>query len=834
MFATGSITDLSGNDYEQTSDYKFTTADIIDPTVSSFIPKDDATGVAVAADITVTFSEAIKRGTGDITLKTDSGVVVATYSAADSTNLSISGNTLTINPTADLSSDTTYQVVFATGSITDLGGNDYEQTSDYKFTTVDTISPITTSINTPQFSGQGSARDIVIIFNEPIKTGTGSVLFKNNSEEYLTSYDISSNQNISIVDNKLTITPPSDLQPDKTYEVQIQDSSIVDLVGNKVGAIVLTYGGTADDTIDGSDGNDHLYGGVGNDTLSGGVGYDILDGGSGDDTYIIDSRTFHLSDSGGNDTAIVNVDYVKIPSYIENVIYSEGVKALPYWINSLLPDKAASYSSFLGNAKTFSFGFPDTIPEYVSADATDSDNWEFFNASQRAFTRSAFTYIESLVDISFIEVVTVDAVNTFSFANNSQTESAGYAKYPSLPSIGSDVYIDIYNNDGSKKTSGSIDPKEGETAAAIWMHEIGHALGLKHPFEIGASGHVSEPPYLTDAENTAKWTLMSYNRDADQYYIKYSALDIAALHYLYGPNPTSRAGDDIYVYDQNDSNFIWDGAGIDSIDASSSTHGVNISLEPGYHGYSGYLSPVHAALFSGSVDTPSKSSLITAKGQITVNFGTEIENLIGSAFDDNLFGNELNNKLTGNAGSDAIDGGGGIDLAIYNSSLINFTLTKTSDTWEIVNLDDLDSLVNIERLQFTDTNIALDLDGNAGKAAKILGVVFGREGISNKISVGKYIHHLDTGMTYEEVMQLALETALGANPSSLSVVDLIWTNIIGPPTPDDNLPQYSALIDNGTYTAVGLTVLAADHSLNATNIDLIGLSQTGLEYTLYG
>ena len=724
--------------------------------------------------------------------------------------------------------------MIAAGSITDLSGNEYEQTSDYKFTTVDTIAPITTSINKPQFSGQGSARDIVIIFNEPIKTGTGSVLFKNNSEEYLTSYDISSNQNISIVDNKLTITPPSDLETDKAYEVQIQDNSIVDLVGNKVGAIVLTYGGTADDTIDGSDGNDHLYGGGGNDTLSGGVGYDILDGGSGDDTYIIDSRTFHLTDSGGNDTAIVNVDYVKIPSYIENVIYSEGVKALPYWINSLLPDKAASYSSFLGNAKTFSFGFPDTIPDYVSGDAEDSDNWEFFNTNQRTFTRSAFVYIASLVDITFTEVATVDAVNTFSFANNNQTDSAGYANYPSLPSIGSDVYIDIYNSDGSKKTSGSIDPREGEAAAATWMHEIGHALGLKHPFEIGAGGHVSEPPYLTDAENTAKWTLMSYNRDADQYYIKYSALDIAALHYLYGPNPTSRNGDDIYVYDQNDSNFIWDGAGTDTIDASSSTHGVNISLEPGYHGYSGYLSPVHAALFSGSVDTPSKSPLITAKGQITVNFGTEIENLIGSAFDDSLFGNELNNKLTGNAGSDAIDGGGGIDLAIYNSSLINFTLTKTSDTWEIINLDELDSLVNIERLQFTDTNVALDLDGNAGKAAKIMGVVFGSDEISNKISIGTYIYHLDTGMTYEEVMQLAIDTALGANPSSLSVIDLIWTNIVGPPTPVDNLPQYSALIDNGTYSAAELAVVAADHSLNVTNIDLIGLSQTGLEYTLYG
>jgi hypothetical protein len=82
-------------------------------------------------------------------------------------------------------------------------------------------------------------------------------------------------------------------------------------------------------------------------------------------------------------------------------------------------------------------------------------------------------------------------------------------------------------------------------------------------------------------------------------------------------------------------------------------------------------------------------------------------------------------------------------------------------------------------------------------------------------------------MTYGQLMQVALEVVLGANPSSLSVVDLIWTNIVGPPTAADNLPQYSALIDNGTYTA-------ADHSLNTTNIDLVGLSQTGVEYLEYG
>jgi len=89
-------------------------------------------------------------------------------------------------------------------------------------------------------------------------------------------------------------------------------------------------------------------------------------------------------------------------------------------------------------------------------------------------------------------------------------------------------------------------------------------------------------------------------------------------------------------------------------------------------------------------------------------------------------------------------------------------------------------------------------------------------------------------MTYEELMQAALDVVLGANASSSSVVDLLWTNIVGPPIPADNLPQYSALIDNGTYTAAELAVAAADHSLNTTNIDLIGLSTLGIEYIPYG
>ena len=578
------------------------------------------------------------------------------------------------------------------------------------------------------------------------------------------------------------------------------------------------YGGNGNDLLKGGEGDDKLYGYDGNDTLEGGIGFDYLWGGDGDDTYVINSKTFYLWDSDGNDTGIVNVDFVKIPSFIENVTYTAGVQALPYWISALLAEYAARYSSLLGVTKTFYFGFPDTIPDYASDDPEDSNNWESFNAAQRIFTRSVFEYIASIVDITFTEVTTIDAVNTFSFANNSQDNSGAYGKYPSSSSSGSDVYVDKEWDDGSAKT-GSLQPRQSEYAAYLWMHEIGHSLGLKHPFdEANVSGDVGPPPYLQENEDRADWTVMSYNYSPNDYYIRYSPLDIAALQYLYGPDPASRAGDDTYTFDPANANFIWDGAGTDTIDASGAEEKVTVYLEPGYWGFKG----------------DAKADTITSNGQITVNFGTKIENLIGSNFGDHLVGNELNNQLTGNAGNDSIDGSTGIDTAIYGNSLSEFILTKGTDSWAITKSDESDSLVNIERLQFTDTNVALDLDGNAGKTAKLLGAILGAEGVSNKVYVGAGLYFLDGGMTYEELMQAALDVVLGANASSLSVVDLIWTNIVGPPTPADNLPQYSALIDNGTYTAAELAVAAADHSLNTTNIDLVGLSQTGLEYDIYG
>ena len=110
--------------------------DVIAPTVTEFNPGLNALDVSPNKDIVLTFNEAITKGSGLISITATSGTPIATYDVATSPNVSVSGNTITINPSADLNFSTSYNVTFATGSVKDLAGNSFIGTSSYNFTTV--------------------------------------------------------------------------------------------------------------------------------------------------------------------------------------------------------------------------------------------------------------------------------------------------------------------------------------------------------------------------------------------------------------------------------------------------------------------------------------------------------------------------------------------------------------------------------------------------------------------------------------------------------------------------------------------------------------------------
>ena len=208
-------------------------------------------------------------------------------------------------------------------------------------------------------------------------------------------------------------------------------------------------------------------------------------------------------------------------------------------------------------------------------------------------------------------------------------------------------------------------------------------------------------------------------------------------------------------------------------------------------------------------------------------------NVTGTSASETIYGNYQANVLTGLNGNDVLDGGLGIDTANYTSEKSNYWLNFISPTnrsiKDVSGSQGVDTLVSIERLKFSDTSLAIDLEGNAGIAAKILGAVFGKASLTNKSYVGTGLYFLDAGWSYDNLAGLALDAA-GAKTND-QIVSLLWTNVIGTKATAADKQPFISLLENG-MTPGALARLAADTSFNTMNINLVGLAQTGIEYML--
>jgi predicted extracellular nuclease/2',3'-cyclic-nucleotide 2'-phosphodiesterase (5'-nucleotidase family) len=100
-------------------------ADTTAPTLVSSAPADDAVNVSADANIVLTFSETVQKGAGSIVIKLAADNSVVQTIDVKSSSVTVSGSTVTINPSADLAAGTAYYVEIAPGAIEDLAGNDY-------------------------------------------------------------------------------------------------------------------------------------------------------------------------------------------------------------------------------------------------------------------------------------------------------------------------------------------------------------------------------------------------------------------------------------------------------------------------------------------------------------------------------------------------------------------------------------------------------------------------------------------------------------------------------------------------------------------------------------
>jgi serralysin len=287
-----------------------------------------------------------------------------------------------------------------------------------------------------------------------------------------------------------------------------------------------------------------------------------------------------------------------------------------------------------GETTVVTFGFATRVPSYYEQDAEERRGFAPFNDTQKAATRTILAAIAKVVDIRFVETSADDAQILFGNADL----PAGIAGATWLAYLfdekGGDVWID----------RSITDPRPGNFAWSTLVHEIGHALGLKHP---GAYGPNDWGPFLAPQADSAQWTVMSYNphpfaNGAEPRGLM--GLDIAALQDIYGANLVATAGNDRYrISGEGRIETIWDAGGRDTLDASAEGSAVRIDLAAGAF-----------------------SSIGTVRGRaatdnIAIAFATAIEDAYGGGGNDVIRGNDLANLLDGGGGNDRLEGLAGDD-----------------------------------------------------------------------------------------------------------------------------------------------------------------------------
>ncbi len=204
-----------------------------------------------------------------------------------------------------------------------------------------------------------------------------------------------------------------------------------------------------------------------------------------------------------------------------------------------------------------------------------------------------------------------------------------------------------------------------------------------------------------------------------------------------------------------------------------------------------------------------------------------------------ITGNTGNNMISVASGNASIDGGSGVDTAIFSGSKSAYSITPNADgtyttTGTTTGTTGTDTLANVERLIFSDGNLALDINGAAGEAYRVYQAAFDRT--PDTSGLGYWISTMDKGASLDQVAGGFLSSAeftslYGSNPTTEQFITKLYNNVLHRAPELAGFNWWVNAVDTGAMTKAQALAGFAESAENKAA--LIGVISHGIEYTPY-
>jgi hypothetical protein len=181
----------------------------------------------------------------------------------------------------------------------------------------------------------------------------------------------------------------------------------------------------------------------------------------------------------------------------------------------------------------------------------------------------------------------------------------------------------------------------------------------------------------------------------------------------------------------------------------------------------------------------------------------------------------------------------GIDHAAFAGSSSEYSITRTSSgllVHDTLGFDGTDALTSIERLEFSDIGIALDMGITeaGGKSALLIGVLLGPAALSDLTLVGQVLNFFDDGTPLSLAASLMVSSGITASlaggADNSHFVQWVYHNIAGVFPDANTAASLKSLLDQGVFTQASMLSAIAELPVNQLNVNLVGLAQNGMDY----